>query len=442
MDYDLIIIGGGPGGYVAADRAGSRGKRVLLIEREQLGGLCLNAGCIPSKALLASAKLYASLRTADRYGVLVEPPRFDLSAAMARKDKIVASLRDGIAYQMSRRNVTVKQGEARLINRHTVQLGAEQHHAAAFILATGASHSRPNITGIDALHVGTLSDALSWEALPASVAILGADALALGVGMIYMLLGVNVSFVSEAAGLLPDLEPEIVGTLKLELRAARFYFNHTVKAIGTGTLTIRSGEQVQMLDAERVIYSAGRAPNIAGFAEIGIDVGSGYIHTDDQMRTNLPGVYAVGDVTARSMWAHAAARMAEVAVNHLTGIPDRFRVEQVPSVVYTYPEVASVGHTEASATQAGYKVRAARLPLNANGRFLTEYEDKRGMCKLVIDMDTNALLGASILAPNASELIAGPAVMIADEFRVQDVQALTLVHPTMSELYKDALYEL
>ncbi len=442
MDYDLIIIGGGPGGYVAADRAGSRGKRVLLIEREHLGGLCLNAGCIPSKALLASAKLYASLRTADRYGVLVEPPRFDLAAAMMRKNKIVASLRDGIAYQMNRRNVTVAQGAARLIDRRTVHVGAEQHHASALILATGASHIRPTIAGFDAPQVSTLSDALSWEALPASVAILGADALALGVGMIYLLLGVNVSFISEAAGLLPDMEPEIVSTLKLELRAARFYFNHTVEAIGAGTLTVRSGEQIRTLDAERVIYSAGRAPNIAGFAEIGIDVGGGYIHTDDQMRTNLPGVYAVGDVTARSMWAHAASRMAEVAVNHITGVIDRFRVEQVPTIIYTYPEVASIGHTEASAIQAGYTVRAARLPLNANGRFLTEYEDKRGMCKLVIDAETNALLGASLLAPNASELIAGLAAMVADEFRVQDVRALTLAHPTMSEVYKDTLYEL
>lgn len=439
--FDLIIIGAGPGGYVAADRAGARGKRVLLIERGHLGGLCLNAGCIPSKALLASARLYDSLNNAAKFGVMVDQPSFSLSAAIARQQAVIAGLRDGIAYQMNRRAVTVIGGEAALIDRQTVRVNDETHSADALILATGSRLIKPELSGIDQTHVFNLSDALTLERLPQQLAVLGVDSLALGIGTIYRLLGVRVTFIAEAAQLLPDFEPDIVSTLKLEMRNADFHLNARVEAIGGDSVTILKGDERQTVPADTVIYSAGRAPSIDGFVQIGLDVGGGRLRVDDQMRTNLPNVYGIGDVTG-GLWAGAASRMAEVAVNTLCGTPDRYRPDQVPSVVYTSPEIACVGLTEAAAMQAGYTVRTARLPMNANGRFLTDYEDKRGLCKLVADAETGQLLGAHLITPNASDLITGLVAMIADEFRLQELRALSFAHPTLSELVREIAHEL
>jgi dihydrolipoamide dehydrogenase len=456
--YDLIIIGGGPGGYVAADRAASGGLRVLLVEKGPLGGLCLHAGCIPSKALLASAKLFNSLSTGAKFGVHAEGVTFRLGEAQARKGRIINSLREGIAYQMTRRGVTVIQGEAAFLDRNTVQIDGVAYTAARFIIATGARHRRPTVPGIDLPHVHTLSGALALEALPRHLVILGADPLALGIGTIFMLLGVAVAFVAESEALLPDLESDLVNMLRLEMRKAAFRLGHSVDQIDAQRVTIRQGTHVHTLEADCVLYSAGRAPVVDGFGlrEIGLDIGPlprqiaggsaaspgiDCILVNDRMQTNLPGVYAIGDVTGLSMWAHSASRMGEVAVNTILGTTDRFRAETMPGIVYTAPEIAWVGLTEADAKRHGHAVRSVRLPMNANGRFLAETEDKRGLCKLILDAQTGQILGAHLMAPNASDLLASLSALVSAEFRAADLKTIPLIHPTMSEIFKDVLYE-
>jgi dihydrolipoamide dehydrogenase len=432
--YDVIVIGAGPGGYHAAERAAANGKRTLIIEKNQLGGLCLNAGCIPSKALLASAKLYDSLRTASKFGVQADNVAFDLIAARERQTRVIGQLREGVAALMERRGVQTVYGMAELIDRRTVAVNGEQHSADAIILATGARLIKPDIPGIDQAHVLNLSQALFIDQLPRTLAILGGDPLALGVAAIFMLLGVAVSIITPT--LLPEYEPEIVSALRLELRRLNLVLDQPVERIEPNAVILQNGDSIP---AEMVVYSAGRAPNIDGLDKIGLDIMSGYIRVDAHMRTNLPGVYAIGDLNGLSQWAHSAARMGEVAVNTICGVPDRFRAEYIPTIIYTDPEVATVGLTEAAAHRQGYTVRTARLPLAANGRFLTDYEEKRGLCKLVIDAATDRLLGAHLIAPNAGDLIGGMVAMLEDEFRARDLRDLVLPHPTMSEIFRDAL---
>lgn len=450
--FDLIIIGGGPGGYVAADRAGAAGMRVLLIEKGALGGLCLNAGCIPSKTLLASAKLFNGLSVGAKFGVHVTGAEFRMGEVQARKARIVGSLREGIAYQMTRRGVTVVRGTASFIDRRTVSVDGRDYTAPRIIIATGARHVRPDIPGIDRPHVHNLSEALDLGALPRTLTVIGVDPLALGIATIFMLLGVNVAFVSEQETILPDLEPDLVSMLQLEMRKATFYLGHSVEQIDEGTVTIREGTHVHTLPADLVLYSAGRAPAFDGLGleRIGLDIGPlphstepgrHFILVNDRLQTNLPGVYAIGDVTGLSMWAHSASRMAEIAVATMLGRNERFRPDLMPGILYTSPEVAWVGLTEAAARRDGHNVRTMRLPMNANGRFLTETEEKRGLCKLILDAETGQILGAHLMAPNASDLLASLIALVSAEFRAADLKAIPFIHPTMSEIFRDAAYE-
>lgn len=445
-DYDVIVIGAGPGGYVAADRAALRGRRVLLIERGQLGGVCLNAGCIPTKTLLHSAKLYAQLLAGGKYGVEVEAARFSLATAQARKGRVVAGLRDGIDYQMSRRGVSVVKGSARFIDRQTVDVDGVRYRGDDLIIATGASPVIPAIPGIDLPHVLTTTQLLERETLPQSLVILGGGALALGLATIFGLVGVPVTLIEPGAQLLPALDSEIVSLLTQELAAQNItlHLDCRATAITDQGVTCRKAGETLSIPADVVLICGDRQPNVAGLGleALDLDYDPSGVRVNDQMQTNLPRLYAVGDVTGLSMWAHSASRMAEVAVNTLTGKPDRFRLSAVPVAVYTYPEVASVGLTEQAAKARGIDVLTARLPLSANGRFMTENDGRRGLCKVVVSAQTHALLGVHMIGGTCSEQIFGAAAMLEDEFRVGDVQQVVFAHPTVAEIIRDTLYEI
>jgi len=435
--YDVIIIGAGPGGYTAAERLGAAGKEVLLIERAHLGGLCLNHGCIPTKALLASAKLYASMETAARFGVVVENVRFDWRTALTRKRGIVTMLRDGVAYQMSKRGVTVINGAAQFLNRYTIQVDQARYTADHIIIATGSTPSKPALIGVGLPHVLTTSELLELETLPAQVTILGADATALVIASILALVGVQIDIISEQSVLLPDIDADLVNTLKLELKGINFHLNTRVLRI----------ERDQVVCADKTVPStliiavSERTLNVegVGFERLDLDYDRHGVNIDDQMRTNVPTIYAIGDVTGRALWAHHAIRGGEVAANTILGVPDRMRDDLVPTVIYSVPEIAAVGLTENAAKARGYLVKTARLPMTSSGRFLTDTEGKRGLCKVVIDAQTERILGVHLISPNAGEAISAAAAMLADEFRINDVAQLAFPHPTMSEILKDTL---
>ncbi|MDX2160337.1 MAG: NAD(P)/FAD-dependent oxidoreductase [bacterium] len=438
--FDVIILGGGPAGYTAAERLSAAGRRVLLIERAHLGGTCLNHGCIPSKALLASAKLFAQVQMAERFGVQVGAPSFLLSGAVARKRGIVSMLRDGIGYQMSKHNVTVINGAAHITDPQTVTVDGTPFTGRTLILAAGAAPRTIDLPGAEQPHVIGVNRIMDRETLPKNLVILGGDAIAFVIASIFALVGVRVTLVTETDTLLPDFDPDVMTVIRNELKQVTIHTVSRPLRIERDQVVCAEPKGEFAIPADTVVVSHGRVPHVSGYGleQLDLDVDAHGVRTDDHMRTNLPHVYAAGDVTGRSLWAHSAIRMGEVAANTILGIPDRYREDLVPKVLYTYPEAAAIGLNETEAKRRGLHVKTARLPMNANGRFLTETEGKRGLCKLIADADTGRLLGVQWVSVNASDLIASAAAMISDEFRVRDLTQMTFPHPTMSEILKDA----
>jgi dihydrolipoamide dehydrogenase len=255
---------------------------------------------------------------------------------------------------------------------------------------------------------------------------------------------VKVSVVEMLPEILTEVDPEISTLLRKSMKNVDFYLNSTVEAVGPNSVTFTRDGEAHSLSCDTVLMSIGRKPNIErlGLEKTGVDFDRFGIRVNEKMSTNIPGIYAIGDVTMKSMLAHSASRMGEVAVNNMFGQPDIMRYHAIPAVVYTLPEIASVGLTEAQATARGIPVKTAKLPFSVNGRFLAENDRKRGLCKVVVNAQTNVLLGLHIIGSPGSEMIYGAAAMIEDEFRVQDIKAVVFPHPTVSEIFRDTLFEL
>jgi len=439
--YDLIVIGAGPGGYIAAERAGAKGKKVLLIEKSNLGGVCLNEGCIPSKTLLHSAKLFVQACNSQAYGVTVENPQFNLADAMSHKGEVIQKLRAGVAYQIKQNRVELLHGQARFANRNTVQVNGKRFQGENIIIAAGSSPVRLPIPGADAAHVLTSTEILEIENLPENLAIIGGGVIGCEFASFFSNVGVNVSVVEMLPEIIPTLDPDFARMLRKSMVDVDFHLDSTVESIGKDTVTFCQNGESTSIPCDLVLMSVGRKPNLGGLGldEIGVDHNSRGVKVNEFMQTNIPCIYAIGDITGKSMLAHAAARMGEVAVKHILGEWDVMRYHAVPWVVYTYPEVAWVGLTEAEAADKGVPVKCAKLPMSANGRFLAENMGKRGLCKVVIDSESNALLGVQMIGAACSEIIYGAAAMIEDEVRVQDIQEVIFPHPTVSEIFKDTL---
>lgn len=440
-DYDVLVIGGGPAGYTAAGRAGANSLKTALIEANALGGICLNAGCIPTKTLLNTAKLYAKMLDSTAYGITLDNrPALDWLALQARKNEIVTKLQNGIRYQMLRHRVDVIEGYATFLDKQTVQAGDEQYSAKHIIVATGASPDMPTFAGADALQ--TTTDLLSVEALPEHLVLVGMSEIALGLACIFALIGIDVTIVDDSHNAVPDFDSELVDALIKDLPDnITLQLGQAIVSLENNTLILADGVTIS---GDMVVFTGQRKPNISNMNldALSLDLSGGCINVDDIMRTNIPNIYAIGDVTGLSMWANTAQRMGEVVINGIVGVADRFNLAHIPTVIYSVPQLAMVGMTEQQARDAGYDVRVSRLPLNYNGRFLTEYHaDSRAMCKIVVDKQTNVVLGVHILGSDASELILSAATMLADEFRVQDIQQMIFPHPTVAEVLKDTLYE-
>ena len=439
--YDCIIIGGGPGGYLAAERAGAAGLSTLIIEKETLGGVCLNWGCIPTKTLLAAAKRYTHALDSAQYGVKAEKVTFDLTAAMAWKDRIVKTLVKGVEYQMKRHGVTVVKGEGVLKGGNRVRVGSEIFEGKNIIIATGSSPAIPPIPGVETAM--TSREILSLDKLPGSLAVIGGGVIGLEFATFFHTLGVEVHVIEMLPEIVPSVDAEIAGLLRKSLSGIDFRLGCRVTGISGGSVSFRTDGGEESVKADTVLVSVGRRPNVGGIGleEVGIDFGPGGIRVDDRMRTNLPGVYAVGDVTGKSLLAHSAYRMAEVAVDSMTGGRQRMRYRAVPYVVYTHPEAAGCGLTEEGAKAEGRECRVAKLQMRANGRFIAENPGENGLCKVIIDSRTDTVIGIHILGGVSSEMAYGAAAIVERELTVGDVKEIIFPHPTVSEIIKDTLWE-
>jgi dihydrolipoamide dehydrogenase len=450
---DLIILGAGPAGHIAAERAGARGKKCLVIEQAHLGGVCLNQGCIPTKTLLHSAKTYAHALHGEAFGVTAEGVRYDITKAMAWKAKVVETLRKGIAYQFRKYAVQSVTGPGRVVAKDAVEAGGTVYRAPRILLATGSLPSAIPVPGVERTIDST--GALEIKALPKSVAVIGGGYIGMEFASYFSLLGVKVTVIEMLPEIVPLLDPDIAAILRKSLPEVDFRLGARVLAVEPGRVRFSTAGTEGSVEAETVLMAVGRRPNVdgMGFETAGIDFDRKGVRVDDRMRTSVPGIWAAGDVTGRSMLAHSASRMAEVAVADMfggeaaaaagaLGAAPRMRYTAIPWVVYTSPEVAGAGLGEEQAKREGRSVETAVLDLRANGRFIAENDKARGQCKVIVDAATRVLVGVQMIGPYASEIVWGAAAMIEAELRVKDIQEIIFPHPTVSEAIRDAVWEL
>ena len=446
--YDVVILGGGPGGYRAAERTAEAGLQTVLIEERQLGGTCLNVGCIPTKTLLNSAKTYAHIADSARIGVTAEAT-FDLTAAMKWKTQVVGGLRKGIAATLKKRGVEIVDGRGMMVDRNAIQVGDTRYEGRYLILASGSSPAWPPIPGIDSPGVVNSSRLLEISDMPKAVTVVGGGYIGMEFASFFALLGVPVTVVEMMDEVIPFMEPDLAALLRKSVGGVSYELGARVTRINEGSLTFERDGREQKVDSDLILISTGRQPNVddLGYEANGLDVDRSGIRVNEFLETNLPGVFAVGDVNGRSLLAHTAYRMADVAASRILekeghGPAQRMRYEAIPWVVFTQPEVAGCGMTETEAREAGLQVTTDSVSLKISGRYVAEHPGENGSAKIVAEASSGRIIGVQMLGSGVSELIFGAALMIENEMRVKDVREVIFPHPTVSEVFRDAMWDM
>jgi dihydrolipoamide dehydrogenase len=442
VKYDLAVIGAGPAGYVAAKKAGGAGMSVLLVEGRKLGGVCLNEGCVPSKTLLQAAKTYYHALHGDAFGVEVDGVRFNFEKANAHKTQVMDGMRNGIAGLMKKSKVEVVFGQATLSDGRKVTVDGETHEADNILICTGSSPTRPPIPGVDGANVVDSTGILELEELPSSLVVIGGGIIGCEFACFFGSVGIPVTVLEALPEICPTLDPDLARTLRGELskKNVTFHLGAKVEEITDGEVKFSLDGESQVAEAGLVLVATGRRPNVAnlGLDDLRVDYDErGGIKVDDRCATNVPGVWAAGDVTGRAQLAHAASRMAEVVVHNITGRPDLMRYDTMPSVVYTNPEVAVAGLTKDEAEERGLKVTTGKIPMTINARYVAEHPGERGLCKVVVEEGTRRLLGVHMIGGACSEMIFGAAAMLETELREEEIDEIIFPHPTTSEVMKD-----
>ena len=441
MKYDFAVIGGGPAGYVAAKKAAGAGLKTLLVEKKKLGGVCLNEGCVPSKTLLQAAKTYHHAKHGSIFGVETNGISFDFSRAHSHKNQVMDKMRQGIAGLMKKYKVDVVEGKARLLPGLKVSVGEEVHEADNILLCTGSSPAIPPIPGIDSQQVVDSTGILNRDTLPKNLVIVGGGVIGCEFACMYASVGIPVTVLESMHEICPNLDGDLSAVLRSELekKGVTFKLNSKVESIDPQSVHFKNGEGSGNLNADLILVATGRKPNVSdlGLGEIGLDFDSRGVRTDDYGATNIPGLWAAGDVTGQAWLAHAASRMGEVVVNNLAGRKDKMRHDKMPAVVYTSPEVAVVGLTKEEAEARGLKVKTGRIPMGINARYLAENPEESGFCKVVVEADTMRLLGVHMIGGACSEMIFGATAMLETELREEEIEEIVFPHPTTSEIMKD-----
>ena len=451
--YDLIVIGGGPAGYLAGERAAAGGLNTAVIEKRSLGGVCLNEGCIPSKAFLYCAKAYEYALHGKDYGVSAENISIDHAAVVARKDKVVKRLVAGVGAKLKHHGATVINGVAKISGKTAegfqVEVNGEIIEAKKLLIAAGSEPVVPPLPGakegLEAGFVMTNREVLALTEQPESLVIIGGGVIGLEMASYFNSIGTAVTVVEMLPRIGGPIDREAADMLlaHYKKKGIDFKLGCKVTAIGSDSVSFEQDGNVTTIPADKVLMSIGRRAASAdlGLDSIGVYCERGAVVTDDNLRTNIAGVYAAGDINGRSMLAHTAYREAEVAVAHILGKKDKMRYSAIPSVIYTNPEVAAVGETEETAKEKGLDFSVAKLPMAYSGRFLAENPNGDGFCKLIVDNKYRKLLGVHIVGSYASEMIYGAALMIETEMVIEDIQKLVFPHPTVCEIIRETLFE-
>lgn len=445
--YDLAIIGGGPAGYVAAENAGAKGLKVVLFEKRELGGVCLNEGCIPTKTLLYSAKMFDHAKGGKKYGITVTDAAFEYKKIADRKTKVVRKLVAGIKLKMEAYGVEVVRGEAVISggdsNSISIACGEAQYEAAKLLVCTGSEAFVPPIPGVAGNPaVLTNREMLSLTEAPESLVVIGGGVIGMEFASFCNSLGIPVTVI--------EMQPEILGGMDKDIsamlreiyakRGVKFALQCKVTHI-EGNIVFYTGPEgdPQQVEGDKILVSVGRRPVLTGFGleNIPVEVERG-IKVNAFMQTTMPNVYAAGDVTGFSLLAHTASREGEVAVSHITGGNDSMLYNAIPGVVYTNPEVSCVGLSEEQAEKAGIEYRLHKLPMTYAGRFVAENDGQTGLCKILTSPD-NKVLGVHMLGNSSSEFVCAACMAISNGVSVDDLRRTVFPHPTVSEILKEGL---
>lgn len=449
MKYDVAIIGGGPAGYTAAERAAAGGLSTLLFEKNALGGVCLNEGCVPTKTLLYSAKVYDTIKHAPKYAVKAESPTFDFPKIIARKNKVVKKLTAGIRMKMTEHGVVVVNGEAEIKGRAadgtlSISCGEETYEAANLLICTGSESVIPPIPGLAETAYWTSREALQSKELPTSLVIIGGGVIGMEFASFFNSMGTEVHVVEMLDKILGPMDRELSEMLQAEYakRGVKFYLGHKVTGVHGTEVSVEKDGETFILHGEKVLLSVGRRPVTKGFGleTIAPEPFRNGIKVNEFMQTSIPNVYACGDITAFSLLAHTAVSEAEVAINHILGKASAgMSYKAIPGVVYTNPEIAGVGKTEEELQAEGIPYTIKKIPMAFSGRFVAENEMGNGICKLILAED-ETIIGAHLLGNPASELIVIAGLAIEKGMKADELKAIVFPHPTVGEIIKEALY--
>ena len=424
MKYDVAIIGGGPAGYTAAEKAAAGGLSTVLFEKNALGGVCLNEGCVPTKTLLYSAKVFDTIKHAPKYAVSAENPAFDFPKIIARKNKVVKKLTAGIRMKMKENGVEVVS------------------EAANLLICTGSETVIPPIPGLAETEYWTSREALLSKELPTSLVIIGGGVIGMEFASFFNSMGTEVHVVEMLDKILGPMDRELSEMLQVEYakRGVKFYLGHKVTAVNGGDVTVEKDGETSVIQGEKILLSVGRRPVTKGFGleTLAPEPFRNGIKVNGFMQTSVPNVYACGDITAFSLLAHTAVSEAEVAVDHILGKNRSMSYKAIPGVVYTNPEIAGVGKTEEELQAEGTPYTVKKIPMAFSGRFVAENEQGNGVCKLILAED-ETIIGAHLLGNPASELIVIAGIAVEKGMKASELKSIVFPHPTVGEILKEAL---
>lgn len=436
--FDIIIIGAGPGGYETAADAAAHGLTVAIVERDQMGGTCLNRGCIPTKALCRNAEVVNLMRESEVWGVKTGEIAFDYAPVFERKEAVVKQLREGVEMLMGAPGITAIKGEASLKDANTVVVNGEEYQAKSIIIATGSAPRGLPIPGAELAM--TSDDILAMETLPKSLCIVGGGVIGMEFAAVFSTFGVEVTVIEYCKEILPPFDKDVAKRLKtvLSKRGIKIITSAAVNGITQGedgmTVTYELKGKPQSVTAEKVLMSVGRQPVLPqGLDTVGITVGRRGIEVDDNMMTNVPGVYAIGDVNGRMMLAHAASAQGQRALHAIMGKADNIKLDIVPSAVFTVPELAMVGLTEEQCAEKGLDVTVKKAFFRSNGKAVSMNETD-GLLKMIVDNATRQIVGCHICGAHAADLIQ-EVVTAMNAGATVDLLATSIHgHPTLSEV--------
>ena len=444
--YDLAIIGAGPAGYTAAELAGKNGLKTILFEKNALGGVCLNEGCIPTKTLLYSAKVLKTAKEASKYGISCDAIDFDFSKIIARKNKVVRKLVAGVRQRMTEAAVETVMGEARVLSadadRIEIAAGDRTYTAKKLLLCAGSETAIPPIPGLAEADYWTSREALNNKELPESLVVIGGGVIGIEFASFFNALGTKVTIVEMLDEILPGMDSQLSALLRADLtkRGIDILLQSRVTRIDTGKVSVKNEEGERVIEAERVLLSVGRIPTLSGLGleNLNLEKHGRGLKVNPFMQTSQSNIYACGDITGFSLLAHTAVREAEVAVEHILGKIEAMSYRAIPAVVYTNLEIAGVGKTEEALSAEGINYKVKQLPMSYSGRFIAENEQGSGVCK-IIEAEDGTLLGAHILGNPASELIVIAAIAIEKRMKAEELKAMVFPHPTVGEIIKEVL---